>query len=125
MAENTAHSKKAYVSAGLGHSAVVLETGELMCWGLARQYQLGVDKLTKKDEAKGKTEDDLGPPQDRHTPEAVSSLKASGDKVASVACGSAHTLVATTAGHVFSWGSGAFGKLGHDSDMDVRIPRAA
>lgn len=121
--DNTPHSKKAYVSAGLGHSAVVLESGDLMAWGLSRQCQLGVDKLTEKDRKKGKTEADLPPPEDRHTPEVVPALKASGDKVTSVACGSSHTLAATSAGNVFSWGSGAFGKLGHDDDVDVRIPR--
>ena len=50
-------------------------------------------------------------------------LKASGDKVTSVACGSSHTLAVTSDGSVFSWGAGAFGKLGHDDDSDVRIPR--
>jgi len=121
--DNTPHSKKAYVSAGLGHSAVVCEGGDLMAWGLSRQCQLGVDKLTEKDRKKGKTEADLAAPEDRHTPEVVATLKSSGDKVTSVACGSSHTLAVTGAGNVFSWGSGAFGKLGHDDDMDVRIPR--
>ena len=121
--ENAPHSKKAFVGAGLGHTAVVLESGELMMWGLARQYQLGVDRLTEKERRKGKTEADLPPPEDRHSPEVVPALKAQGDKVTSIACGSSHTLTATSAGHVFSWGSGAFGKLGHDDDSDVRIPR--
>ena len=121
--ENTPHSKKAFIGAGLGHTAAVLESGELVMWGLARQYQLGVDRLTEKERRKGKTEADLPPPEDRHTPEVVPALKAQGDKVTSIACGSSHTLTATSAGHVFSWGSGAFGKLGHDDDSDVRIPR--
>ena len=51
--ENTPHSKKGFVSAGLGHSAVVLESGDLMSWGLSRQCQLGVDYLTEKDVKKG------------------------------------------------------------------------
>ena len=89
MAEaNTPHSKKPFISAGLGHTAVVLESGELMMWGLSRQYQLGVDRLTEKERKKGKTEADLPPPEDRHSPEVVPALKASGDKVTSFACGS-------------------------------------
>ena len=76
--ENTPHSKKGFVSAGLGHSAVVLESGDLMSWGLSRQCQLGVDYLTEKDAKKGK---ELPPPEDRHTPDVVKALKASGDKV--------------------------------------------
>ena len=118
--ENTPHSKKGFVSAGLGHSAVVLESGDLMSWGLSRQCQLGVDYLTEKDAKKGK---ELPPPEDRHTPDVVKALKASGDKVTSVACGSSHTLAVTSDGSVFSWGAGAFGKLGHEDDSDVRIPR--
>ena len=91
--ENTPHSKKGFVSAGLGHSAVVLESGDLMSWGLSRQCQLGVDYLTEKDAKKGK---ELPPPEDRHTPDVVKALKASGDKVTSVACGSSHTLLCTS-----------------------------
>ena len=91
-----------------------------MSWGLSRQCQLGVDYLTEKDVKKGK---ELPPPEDRHTPDVVKALKASGDKVTSVACGSSHTLAVTSDGSVFSWGAGAFGKLGHEDDSDVRIPR--
>ena len=43
--------------------------------------------------------------------------------MANAAAGSSHTLAVSVAGHVYSWGSGAFGKLGHGDDVNVRIPR--
>ena len=117
------HTKRAFISAGLGHSAAVLETSELITWGLSRQYQLGLDFIKDKERRNGKTEVDLDPPHDRHSPEVVAALKAHGDRAINIACGSSHTLVVTDTGHVFSWGSGAFGKLGHGNDADIRIPR--
>ncbi|KAL1503593.1 hypothetical protein AB1Y20_012070 [Prymnesium parvum] len=120
--QRNVHTKRPIIAAGLGHSAAVLETNELITWGMARQFQLGLDFIRDKDRRNGKTEADLEPPVDRHSPEVVPALKARGDKVVTVACGSSHTLVVSDTGHVFSWGSGAFGKLGHGNDADVRIP---
>ncbi len=122
--QRAVHERKSFLSAGLAHSAVVLGSGELLTWGLARQYQLGLDRITEKERRAGTTEANLEAPKDvHHSPEAVPTLKASGDIITSVACGSSHTLAVTRAGAVFSWGSGAFGRLGHGSDADVRIPR--
>ena len=71
----TVHTKKPFISAGLGHSAAVLETGNLVTWGTARQLQLGHDILREKDRRSGKTESDLGLPIDMHYPkEIVSSV---------------------------------------------------
>ena len=121
--KRTVNTKKNFLSAGLGHSAVVLETGDLVTFGNAKQNQLGLDFIKDKERRNGTTEADLDPPHDRHAPEVVPALKARGDKVVTVACGSSHTLVVCDKGHVFSWGSGAFGKLGHGSDEDIRIPK--
>ena len=41
----------------------------------------------------------------------------------SVACGEEHYLVATFDGVAYSWGRGADGRLGHDSERDVARPR--
>jgi len=125
-ARRTVHTKKPLLSAGLGHSAIVLEQGELVTFGLARQYQLGLDFIKEKDR-RTKSEADLPDPVDRHSPQVVPALRHINDKVATVACGSSHTLAVGGSGHVYSWGSGAFGKLGHgETDgeySDVRIPR--
>ena len=122
--QRAVHERKSFLSAGLAHSSVVLGSGELMTWGLARQYQLGLDRITEKERRAGTTEVNLEAPKDvHHSPDVVPTLKASGDVVTTVACGSSHTLAVTRAGAVFSWGSGAFGRLGHGSDADVRIPR--
>ena len=104
--------KQPFISSGLGHTAAVLESGELVMWGMSRQHQLGLDRLTEKEKRNGKTEADLPPPEDRHSPEVVPHFKMTGDKIATVACGSSHTLAVNRNGVVFSWGSAAFGKLG-------------
>ena len=126
--QSNAAGKRPAISAGLGHSAVATDKGELLVWGASRQFQLGLDRITDKERRNGKTEEDLPPPEDKHMPYPVPTLGtrpgASGDKIVSVAAGSSHTLAVTSQGAVFSWGNGAFGKLGHDDgNNDVRIPK--
>ena len=121
--QRTVHTKKHFVSAGLGHTVVVLENGDLVTCGMSRQYQLGLDFIKEKDRRNGKTEADLADPSDRHTPERVPALKATGEQMATAAAGSSHTLAVSKAGTVYAWGSGAFGKLGLGSMANVRIPR--
>ena len=121
--KRTVNTKKKFISAGLGHTVFVLESGDLVTFGMARQYQLGLDYIKDKERRNGKTESDLPDPLDRHSPQVVPALKALGDRMANAAAGSSHTLAVSVAGHVYSWGSGAFGKLGHGDDVNVRIPR--
>ena len=58
-AKRTVNTKKKLISAGLGHSVVVLESGDVVTFGLARQYQLGLDYIKEKERRNGKTEADL------------------------------------------------------------------
>merc|ERR1719181_926611 len=91
-AKRTVNTKKKFISAGLGHSLIVLESGDLVTFGQARQYQLGLDYIKEKERRNGKTEADLADPIDRHSPQVVPALKATGDKMVSAAAGSTHTL---------------------------------
>eukprot|EP00656_Telonema_subtile_P052744 TRINITY_DN7429_c0_g1_i17.p1 TRINITY_DN7429_c0_g1~~TRINITY_DN7429_c0_g1_i17.p1 ORF type:complete len:193 (+),score=23.48 TRINITY_DN7429_c0_g1_i17:147-725(+) len=45
------------------------------------------------------------------------------DPVIQVACGGAHTLFLTQAGHVYSAGSGEHGQLGHGDTQEQPVPR--
>ena len=121
--QRTVNTKKKFISAGLGHTVAVLEQGDIVTFGTAKQFQLGLDFIKEKERRNGKTEADLGDPVDRHSPQVVPALKATGDKMANAAAGSSHSLAVSAAGHVYAWGSGAFGKLGLGDDANVRIPR--
>ena len=58
---------------------------------------------------------------DDETPRPIEALAPSARR--SVACGEEHYLVATFDGIAYSWGRGADGRLGHDSERDVARPR--
>lgn len=45
------------------------------------------------------------------------------ETITSVAAGAAHTLALTSSGAVYSWGSGAYGRLGHNGAKDELKPR--
>ncbi len=44
-------------------------------------------------------------------------------RVSQISCGDAHALVLTDTGHVYSWGDGAGGRLGHGDEKDLWEPR--
>ena len=66
--QSNAAGKRPAISAGLGHSAVATDKGELLVWGASRQFQLGLDYIKEKERRNGKTEADLGEAIDRHSP---------------------------------------------------------
>ena len=72
--QSNAAGKRPAISAGLGHSAVATDKGELLVWGASRQFQLGLDRITDKERRNGKTEEDLPPPEDKHMPYPVPTL---------------------------------------------------
>ena len=45
-----------------------------------------------------------------------------GERVRCVGCGDGYSVVATEAGGVWSWGGGAFGRLGHGDVADKSSP---
>lgn len=66
----------------------------------------------------------LPPREDQATPVLVKfPFKISeSQRILEVACGLKHSLALDTKGHVYSWGSGANGKLGHGDEYDKHKP---
>uniref|UniRef100_A0A3P9C3D1 RCC1-like domain-containing protein n=1 Tax=Maylandia zebra TaxID=106582 RepID=A0A3P9C3D1_9CICH len=63
----------------------------------------------------------LGDTQDRHTPTPVHYLNMK--KTVSISCGKDHTAALTKDGAVFTFGSGQYGQLGHNSLQNEQRPR--
>uniref|UniRef100_A0A3P9LC48 Probable E3 ubiquitin-protein ligase HERC4 n=1 Tax=Oryzias latipes TaxID=8090 RepID=A0A3P9LC48_ORYLA len=92
------------VSAGGEHSFALSVSGSVFGWGRNDCGQLG-----------------LGDSQDRCTPTSVDSLNLK--KTTSIFCGKDHTAILTKHGTVFTFGSGQFGQLGHNSSRNELQPR--
>ncbi|XP_051124036.1 uncharacterized protein LOC127246614 [Andrographis paniculata] len=54
-------------------------------------------------------------------PRAIAAL--SGETIVKVACGTNHTVAVTKNGHVYTWGYGGYGRLGHREQKDEWVPR--
>lgn len=54
-------------------------------------------------------------------PEAIASL--SEETIVKVACGSNHSVALDSNGHVYTWGYGGYGRLGHSEQKDEWKPR--
>ncbi|XP_051735246.1 E3 ISG15--protein ligase HERC5-like isoform X2 [Ctenopharyngodon idella] len=94
----------AQISAGGDHSFVLSLSGVVFGWGKNSAGQLG-----------------LGDTTDRHVPVVVNSLNRK--KTVSISCGGEHTATLSKGGTVFTFGSGGFGQLGHNSFKDEHHPR--
>ncbi|KAK2909236.1 hypothetical protein QQF64_000658 [Cirrhinus molitorella] len=94
----------AQISAGGDHSFVLSLSGVVFGWGKNSAGQLG-----------------LGDTTDRHIPTIVNSLHRK--KTMSISCGGEHTATLSKGGAVFTFGSGSFGQLGHNSFEDEHHPR--
>ncbi|NP_001139103.1 E3 ISG15--protein ligase HERC5.4 [Danio rerio] len=94
----------AQISAGGNHSFVLSLSGVVFGWGSNSAGQLG-----------------LGDTKDRFVPTIVKSL--CGKKTVSISCGGEHTATLSKGGTVFTFGSGGFGQLGHNSLKDEHHPR--
>ena len=91
------------VAAGRNHSLALSWTGEVYSWGCGLQGVLG-----------------HGDQVQQVCPRQISALK--GSRVQSIAAGRLHSLAATREGVCFTWGSGAYGQLGHGSEDDTFEP---
>ena len=94
------------VACGDEHTAALTEGGGVYTFGLGEDGQLG----------HGDTEDQLAP---RRVPAAGFN----GERVVMVAAGRMHTAALSEAGHVYTWGDGGVGQLGHDDWNSHRAPR--
>jgi alpha-tubulin suppressor-like RCC1 family protein len=90
------------ISFGSGHCAAVTDTGLIYTWGQGRYGQLG-----HGDEA------------DKIVPQPVRGITG---KVKAVSASFYHNLAVTVNGHVFSWGDGKEGKLGHNDNAGRLLP---
>ena len=93
------------VSCGIFHALAVDEAGALYSWGDGSAGQLGT----------GASKDELEP--------VVVAGEVAGRRVVGVSAGSEHSACVTADGALFTWGSGARGKLGHGHVEDELLPR--
>jgi len=93
------------VAAGEYHSAVVTRSGYLYTWGYGANGRLG-----------------LGTNRDSFKP-----CRVKGDlvdeKVVHVSLGESHTVCITALGALWTWGCGRQGRLGHNTEEDLELPR--
>ncbi len=97
-------SRVAEVAAGSNHTCVILDTGDVRCWGLASLGRLGY----------GNT-DNIGNDEDPNTAGNVDV----GGTVIDLAPGSSHTCGVLTGGTVRCWGNGGNGRLGTGDTANV------
>ena len=95
------------VNAGISHSLVITVLGELFTWGAGGSGQLGLGEVNAT--------------YQRRVPTKVDLLD--GVPVKQGSCGSAHTLVVTETGELYSFGFGSFGRLGHGDRSDQHMPK--
>ncbi|KAJ8383045.1 hypothetical protein SKAU_G00038230 [Synaphobranchus kaupii] len=94
----------AMIAAGGEHSFALSLSGAVFAWGKNSAGQLG-----------------LGDKKDRHGLTFVKSLDMK--RTVYISCGDEHTAVLTKGGLVFTFGSGEYGQLGHNSNRDELLPR--
>jgi RCC1 and BTB domain-containing protein len=103
LVETLLGKKPRQVSCGGFHTAVVTEDGHLYTFGGGEHGQLGHgDRVNKV------------------KPTLVQALD--GIFVSQITCGWSHSVALTSKGHVYTWGNGDHGKLGHGSGRKVSVP---
>jgi RCC1 and BTB domain-containing protein len=91
------------VATGGFHSAALTDQGLLYTWGGGDKGQLG-----------------HGDENSQNMPMAVEALR--GKRVVKVSTGMHHTMALLDNGDVYSWGSGEYGRLGHDDEQMQTTP---
>ena len=94
------------VACGTFHTVVVTEGGGVYTFGDGKDGRLG-----------------HGDYQDQLAPKRVPAAEFNGERVVMVAAACAHTVALSEAGHVFTWGFGLSGQLGHHDEEHQRAPR--
>ncbi|KAJ8262179.1 hypothetical protein GJAV_G00163400 [Gymnothorax javanicus] len=94
----------AMIAAGGDHSFALSLSGTVYAWGRNNKGQLGV-----------------GDKEDRYVPSILKSLNLKGTVF--ISCGYEHTAALSKGGVMFTFGSGEYGQLGHNSFRDELQPR--
>ena len=105
--------KASSVAAGAAHSLVVTDIGRVYSFGRGHHGPLGHHD-----------EDDAAFPwmqQDQHVPKLVDALR--DVNVVAAAAGEYHSMALSDYGHVYSWGSGSDGCLGHGNQQSQYTPK--
>lgn len=108
------------VGCGDEFSAFITKTGSLYCCGSAMYGQLGNGQTGERIGTGNKVLFDT-----ISKPKKVSGFgSADGEtRLVQVACGGNHALAVDNNGHVWSWGFGGYGQLGHNMPRDVYAPK--
>lgn len=93
-----------HAAAGGKHSLACLKNGNCYAWGHNGNGRLG-----------------LGHSRAVISPTQIEYLI--GKEVVYVAAGEAHSAAIDRSGSLFTWGAGAYGRLGHGEDADMPVPR--
>jgi len=95
------------VACGEFHTAAVTEeNSSVYTWGLGIWWRLG-----------------HGDEEDQLSPRRVVSAGFKSERIVMVGAGGSHTVALSEAGHVFTWGWGVSGQLGHNDTSAQRAPR--
>jgi alpha-tubulin suppressor-like RCC1 family protein len=92
------------VVAGSMHTCVLMEMGEVRCWGLGSDGQLGYGNVNS-----------IG---DDEFPATAGDVDVGGT-VVHLAAGAAHTCALMETGAVRCWGGGSYGQLGYGDDQSI------
>lgn len=102
------------VACGKEHTVVLTQGGGVYTFGHGQFGQLGHGDENKQIEP-------------RRVPTAAfrpnGSAEGPGERVVMVAAGGGHTVALSEAGHVFTWGWGCYGQLGHNDEEKQLAPR--
>jgi alpha-tubulin suppressor-like RCC1 family protein len=94
------------VACGAYHTAALTEGGGVYTFGEGKHRRLG-----------------HGDEENQLAPRRVPAAGFNGERIVMVAAGGAHTVALSEAGHVFTWGYGRNGRLGHGDGNNELAPR--
>lgn len=97
------------IEAGSSHSFVINRAGDLFAWGAGGSGQLGLGHADAT--------------YQQMKPTMVEFFSLEQIDVRQASAGGAHSLVVTTTGELYSFGFGAYGRLGHGDREDVHLPK--
>lgn len=96
--------RRVAVHSGGKHALALTADGKVYSWGEGDDGKLGHgNKITLE------------------APKLIEALCA--ERVTWIACGSAHSACVTAKGHLYTWGLGEYGRLGHGDDTTMLLPK--